>query len=121
MRPLHEIAMHKGVHVQEAGEDGLAFLLSSPYDRGVLRVIASNGDGWDHVSVSLEKRTPTWEEMSAVRDICFLDTECCYELHVPRAEHLSFHPYCLHMWRPQGVEIPMPPPIMVAPPKRKTA
>jgi hypothetical protein len=30
---------------------------------GGLRVIASDGEGWDHVSVSLPDRCPTWEEM----------------------------------------------------------
>jgi hypothetical protein len=32
-------------------------------------VIASDGMGWDHVSVSLKDRCPTWEEMCLVKDL----------------------------------------------------
>jgi hypothetical protein len=37
------------------------------------------------------------------------------ELHVPIAEHINLHPNCLHLWRPQDVEIPRPPAYMVGP------
>ena len=39
-----------------------AFVLRSPIDGKTLRVLASNGDGWDHVSVSLVNRAPRWRE-----------------------------------------------------------
>ena len=35
-------------------------------------------------------------------------------LHVPVALHISVHPNCLHLWRPQKDQIPMPPEWMVA-------
>jgi len=40
---------------EEIGNDG-AFLI--PYQSFNLRVIASDGQGWEHVSVSLQNRTP---------------------------------------------------------------
>lgn len=79
----------------------------------LLRVIASWGMGWDHVSVSLEHRTPKWAEMERVRRTFFHDHETAMQLHVPPGEHINCHPYCLHIWRPQKVEIPRPPSSMV--------
>lgn len=84
-----------------------------PYKGLMLRVIASDGLGWDHVSVSLPNRCPTWEELEHVRKLFFRDDETVMQLHVPVADHRSLHPYCLHLWRPQGVEIPRPPNALV--------
>lgn len=83
----------------------------------VLRVIASAGEGWDHVSVSLPDRTPTWAEMEHVKRLFFKDDETAMQLHVPPAEHINCHPHCLHLWRPHDVAIPRPPAIFVAPPE----
>ena len=82
-----------------------------------LRVIASCGEGWDHISVSLRNRTPTWEEMDRMKRLFFEDWEVAMQLHVPVDQHVNFHPYCLHLWRPHSLTfpIPLPPPIMVAP------
>lgn len=80
---------------------------------GKLRVIASDGDGWDHVSVSHRNRCPTWDEMERVKRLFFRDHETVMQLHVPPVEHVNEHPYCLHLWRPQAVEIPRPPAAMV--------
>lgn len=80
----------------------------------IMAVIASDGLGWDHVSVSLSHRCPTWEEMEYIRDLFFADDETVMQLSVPRADHVSYHPYCLHLWRPQTEPIPRPPALMVA-------
>jgi len=74
-----------------------------------LNVIASNGGGWDHVSVSTATRCPTWEEMEYVRSLFFRGSETVMQLSVPRAQHINNHPHCLHLWRPQQCEIPRPP------------
>ena len=92
-----------------------AFLLPSPIDKAPLYVIASSGMGWDHVSVSRANRCPDWPEMDHIKRLFFQDDETAMQLHVPPADHLSFHPNCLHLWRPQNVEIPRPPAILVAP------
>lgn len=81
-----------------------------------LRCVASNGGGWDHVSVSLPNRCPNWPEMEHVKRSFFCAHETAMQLHVPTKDHISCHPYCLHIWRPHNMEIPLPPPIMVAPP-----
>lgn len=79
-----------------------------------LRVIASTGEGWDHVSVSTATRCPTWDEMERVKRLFFRDDETAMQLHVPPSDHKNCHPYCLHLWRPRDAEIPRPPSIMVA-------
>lgn len=80
-----------------------------------LRIIATSGSGWEHVSVSLGTRCPTWDEMELVKRMFFEDHETAMQLHVPPAEHVNCHPFCLHLWRPLGIDIPRPPSILVGP------
>ncbi len=80
-----------------------------------LKIIASSGEGWEHVSVSTPKRCPNWPEMDFVKNLFWEPYECVMQLHVPREDHVNCHPYCLHLWRPIGVEIPRPGSILVGP------
>lgn len=79
------------------------------------RVIASNGGGWEHVSVTLcnAKRCPTWEEMCAIKSMFFSPEETVVQYHPPESDYINNHPYCLHLWRPTNQEIPRPPKIFV--------
>ena len=101
---------------------GGAFLVlfkGSGVTRNFIRVIASSGKDqpegwrWDHVSVSLSNRCPTWEEMDYIKRLFFHPEEVCFQLHVSSAEHISNHDYCLHIWRPLEAQIPLPPAEMV--------
>ena len=85
---------------------------------GKLRIVASWApwSGWDHVSVSLPDRCPTWDEMERVKRAFFHPHEAAMQLHVPVSDHVNLHPYCLHIWRPHYMPIPMPPGIFVGPP-----
>ena len=76
-------------------------------------VIASWGSGWDHVSVSTAHRCPTWDEMTAIKNVFFRPDEIVMQLHPAEENYVNLHPFCLHMWRPQLAEIPMPPRFMV--------
>ena len=80
-----------------------------------MTVCFSDGDetGWDHVSVSKRSRCPTWIEMDAVKRRFFKDDETVMQLHLPVGKNLSFHPYCLHLWRPTRETIPVPTPELV--------
>ncbi len=91
------------------------FHIPSPIDKAPMRIVASAGGGWDHVSVSRQNRCPNWPEMEHVKRLFFKDDETAMQLHVPPSDHISIHPYCLHLWRPLAVEIPRPPSIMVGP------
>jgi hypothetical protein len=89
------------------------FAVPSPIDGGMLRIIASAGGNWEHVSVSRKNRCPNWPEMSHIKGLFFRDTETVMQLHVPTADHVNDHPNCLHLWRPIFQEIPRPPGWMV--------
>lgn len=84
-----------------------------PYRQVMLQVIASDGDFWDHVSVSLPDRCPTWEEMCHVKDLFFKTDEWVVQYHPAKSAYVNNHPFCLHLWRPQHVTIPLPPSWMV--------
>lgn len=91
-----------------------AFWFPSPIDQKPMRVIASCGEGWDHVSVSRQNRCPNWIEMDRVKRSFFKEHEVCMQLHVAEKDHISVCHNCLHIWRPHDTEIPLPPSIMVA-------
>jgi hypothetical protein len=94
------------------------FRIPSPIDRAGLAVVASCGDGWDHVSISRPNRPPNWAEMSRIYRLFFGDDETAMQLHVPSTEHINCHPNTLHLWRPQNARIPRPPGWMVGPIER---
>lgn len=101
----------------EMGPPELGGFFVVPQPRGPhLKIIAGSGEGWDHVSVSPieRKRCPTWEEMEFVKRLFFKPDETAMQLHVPTSDHISHHPYCLHIWRPHDSLIPLPPSWMVA-------
>jgi hypothetical protein len=79
----------------------------------LFRVVASDGEGWEHVSVSYPNRCPTWNEMCMIKDIFWDEDDCVIQYHPPKEDYIDNHKFCLHLWRPIGVEIPRPPKIMV--------
>jgi hypothetical protein len=75
-----------------------------------LLVVASSAGGWEHVSVSLRGRTPTWGEMDYVKQLFFENDEVAVQFHVTDGRKVDIHPNCLHLWRaPGGLMMPMPP------------
>lgn len=118
MRPLSLLNVYRDAAWERRmggpGDDfGGAFKMRSNIDGGELRIIASNAEGWDHVSVSRANRCPNWPEMEQVKRLFFRDDEVAMQLHVPPKDHISVHDYCLHIWRPHVGAIPMPPSIFV--------
>lgn len=89
------------------GAEGV-FPVPSPVG-GRLFCVVSTGEGWDHVSVSANKRCPSWAEMEHVKRLFFAEGETAMQLHVPPVDHINAHLFCLHLWRPQKAEIPRPP------------
>lgn len=85
------------------------FLMSSPVDSRPMLIIASNGEGWDHISVSRKDRIPLWVEMDAIKRVFFYDHETVMQLHVPTDQHININNNVLHLWRPHFVSIPLPP------------
>lgn len=90
-----------------------AFRIPAPCGQ-LLKVIASSGDSelgidWEHVSVSLKNRCPSWNEMCFVKDLFWDPEETVMQLHPPKSQAINLHPHCLHLWRPKHQEIPLPP------------
>lgn len=79
-------------------------------------VIASDGLGWEHVSVSRrDTGIPTWEMMCAIKDIFWDEEDCVIQYHPSKSQYVNFHPGCLHLWKPTLETFPTPPPILVGP------
>lgn len=92
----------------KAGSNGL-FWIPAQKGNHTLKVIISDGGGWDHVSVSLPNRCPNWPEMCFIKDLFFEPDETALQFH-PAVEHyVNNHPYCLHIWRSQTDVVDLPP------------
>ncbi len=96
------------------GNNGLFFIRSLKL-KVVLRAIVSDQLGWEHVSVSLPDRCPTWEEMCFVKDLFWDEEDFAVQMHPVKSEYVNCHPYCLHLWRKSGTNdfCEKPPKIMV--------
>ena len=91
------------------------FIFPDPPHNRPLAVQASNGEGWEHVSVSTKGRgrLPNWIEMCWVKELFWSKEDCAVQYHPPESKKRDFSPV-LHMWRPTNAEFPMPDPDMVA-------
>jgi len=74
-----------------------------------LTIIFSDGEGWEHVSVSTKGRCPNWQEMCFVKDLFWAPDDVVMQLHPARSEYVNNHEFCLHLWRPKEQTIPAPP------------
>lgn len=98
--------VHSSRHVKPIGNEG-AFMM------GKLRIIASEGEGWEHVSVSLKNRTPNWREMCEVKRLFWDAEDCVIQYHPPQKVYINTHSNVLHLWRKIGSEFETPPMILV--------
>lgn len=105
------------------GNNGAFRLPHVPPSSLTLFVMASDGahweeDGligtpWEHVSVSTNVRCPSWVEMCYVKSLFWGEDDVVLQFHPRKSEYVNTHPFCLHLWRPVGIEIPTPPAITV--------
>lgn len=97
------------------GNNG-AFVVSCPVTRRKLSIIASDGEGQQHVSVHISNRPndiPTWIEMNFVKELFWLDEEWVVQFHPAKLSYVNCHPGTLHLWKPLDETMPMPPIDMV--------
>lgn len=106
-----------------AGDPGAgpygSFRIRCPETNAELVIIASDGRdwaecgmpgcAWEHISVSTKNRCPTWGEMAWAKRQFWAADECAIEYHPPERGYVRIHPFVLHIWRPLGHGIPMPP------------
>lgn len=88
-------------------------MFAVPIGDRVATVIASDGLGWEHVSVSFLDRCPTWEEMCLIKNIFWGDDDLVVQFHPRKSEYVNVHPHCLHLWRRIGSEFDSPPKYLV--------
>ena len=114
---LEQFRFRSGEYASKPNEPYGAFHVPGPCGCKLL-IIACDGDvdelgGWEHVSVSTERRIPNWIEMSFVKDLFWSADECVVQYHPPRSQYVNNHPRCLHLWRPRDGKFPIPPTILV--------
>lgn len=103
----------------KAGNNGVFSIPLSSKHKTSAWVVASDGMGWEHISVTIRKpgmrsdRSPTWEEMAALKDLFWDAEDTVVQFHPPRSRYVNNHPFCLHLWRPTQGEIPIPDEILV--------
>jgi hypothetical protein len=116
---LEDGRVRTGHFASRSGRSHGAFHLQGPCGCE-LAIISSGTDaetGWEHVSVSTNRRIPNWTEMCFVKDLFWDEEEAVMQLHPPKSSYVNVHPYCLHLWRPTGDAgcIPLPDPVLVGP------
>jgi len=124
MRLLEPFRIRQGIVGTDASYERNGFFT---FKHGLheLRVLVSDGRDWkecglpepvwEHVSVSLVDRCPTWEEMQYVKKLFWDDEETVLQIHPPQSRYVNHHPFTLHLWKPIGVELPLPPTKTIAP------
>lgn len=85
-------------------------------------IIASDGYGWQHVSVSCDssqKSVPTWRIMCMIKDLFWEPEDAVVQYHPAKSEYVNHHPGCLHLFRPTVEKLPVPSYWMVGPKGKK--
>lgn len=67
-----------------------------------LFVQASDGEGWEHVSVSHVSDIPNWDEMCIIKGIFWDPEDMVIQFHPPEKDYVRDHPNVLHLWRKAG-------------------
>lgn len=101
------------------------FVFKHPNIEGyIFYCIATVSHGWEHLSVTLQNhknkkkpkpvdRSPTWLEMCFAKSVFWHEDEFVLQIHPPKKDYVSMHPYCLHLWKPTNQELILPSPNLV--------
>lgn len=118
--PYRRVDLEMMIFKEALGTHGGVWQVRSVTDGRALNIIASNGFGWDHVSVSRnDKRCPNWLEMEQVKRMFFLPHETCWQYHPALDQYVDgTNPggralYTLHIWRSQALAMPLPPRFLI--------
>ena len=102
--------------------DGNNGCFTVPNGKLLFIIQASDGLGWEHVSVSLQRkstnltlhRCPTWEQMCQMKALFWDAEDIVLQFHPAESDYRNVHEFCLHLWRPIDVMFPCPPSEMIA-------
>lgn len=115
-KQLDKFRLTSGIMASPLGAPYGFFFIPMMPGKPPLKVMAAPFDGgeeWEHVSVSMPNRCPTWEEMCFVKALFWDPEDCVVQFHPPLSEHVNNANYCLHLWRNTKTPTPTPPTIMV--------
>lgn len=114
MKSIEEIKRTPNLIIEaETDNDGMGGKYYDKYSNKWLNFIFSYQLGWEHLSVSMPGKTPSWDQMCVMKNIFWNEDEACVEYHPKKEEYVNDHEYCLHIWKPTKVELPTPPTILV--------
>lgn len=101
------------------GNNGFFIIPHNKISNYFYNCMVSDGEGWEHVSITLSsskrkvERCPTWEEMCFIKNLFWSKEDCVIQYHPPESQYVSNHTYCLHLWRSATFIVPAPDAIMV--------
>lgn len=114
MKTIEEIRNTPRVMIEaEAENDGMGGKVYDITTGKWLNFIFSYQMGWEHLSVSMPSKTPSWDQMCMMKDIFWNKDEACVQYHPKEEDYVNMHKHCLHIWKPTEVELPTPPHILV--------
>lgn len=114
MKSIEEIKKTPNLFIEaETKNDGMGGKYYDKYTGKWLNFIFSYQMGWEHLSVSMPSRTPTWDQMCVMKNIFWKKDEACVEYHPREEDYVNNHKHCLHIWRPTHEPLPTPPSILV--------
>lgn len=113
MREIKKIKETMNLFVDQEGTDGFLGRYYNKNDNKMYTYVFSYGGGWEHLSVSLPRKTPDWDTMCRMKDIFWSDDEVCVQYHPRRCDYVNMHEHCLHIWKPINENIPTPPKMFV--------
>lgn len=94
-----------------------AFLIPAKMGTRTLFIIASDGKGWEHVSVHAITQhgdmLPRWAEMCRVKNLFWDSEDWVVQFHPDEREYVNNHATTLHLWRPTDAPMPTPPSVLV--------
>ena len=64
-------------------------------------IAGRNEEGWEHVSICLYNRQPSWDEMCEVKDIFWDDEEQVVQIHPRKSQYVNITE-AFHLWRPSN-------------------
>ncbi len=113
MRSFDDIIDNCHIQQVERSVDGFRGLIS--LNGKIASIVASNGAGWEHVSISFMKgnKMPTWEDMCTLKEKMWYDDETVIQIHPSKDEYVNNLSNCLHLWRCTYKDMVLPPSCLV--------
>jgi len=83
------------------GDDFGWFVIPSPVfpedlDGSLMVMVAPSDAEWQHVSVSSVDGTPTWDEMTFIKDLFWDEEDVVVQFHPKKSEYVNMAENCLH-------------------------